>query len=111
MGRSNTLQKRSHKRIPSSLVVKFFHNDSIHYGIIMNISERGMFINTGMRLPADSVVKLLILLKDRHLDVPVKVRWCEEIKGHYDHMGVEVVAPSRDYLLMVESMKNSGLPG
>ena len=111
MGKSNTLQKRSHERIPSSLVVKFFHNDSIHYGIVMNISERGMFINTGKRLPADSVIKLLILLKDKHLDVPVKVRWGEDIKGFYDHMGVEVVAPSREYLQLVKSIKNSGSAG
>ncbi len=107
MGSIKLIQKRAYKRIPTSLVVKFLHCDSTCYGIVMNISEKGMCINTGICPPFDSKFKLFILLKYDHLEVPVKVRWATKTNHFYDSMGVEILNPSKEYLQIVNHVKNS----
>lgn len=93
------------------MIVKFTHRDSTHYGIVSNISEKGMFINSGISLPFDTRVKLSFLLKKGELDVPVIVRWSENLNGFYDSMGVELVKPSRRYLQLVNKIKEVKLTG
>lgn len=109
MARSNVFKKRSNERLPSSLIVKFSHRDSTHYGIVSNISEKGMFINSGVILPLDTRLKLSFLLKKGELDVPVIVRWSQNLDGFYDSMGVELVKPSKRYLQLVDKVKEARL--
>ena len=82
-GKVKSIQKRSHERIPSCIVVKFSHSDSICYGIVKNISEKGMYINTGLCLPSDAKVTLRIPLKNIQLEVPVVVRWTNKTYEFY----------------------------
>jgi hypothetical protein len=101
------VQRRAHERIPASLVVKFSHCDSTCYGIVTNISEKGMCINSGVCLPYDSKIKLHIPLKNQHLALPVKVRWVAKTNEFYDTMGVELLNPTKKYLQIVSSIKGS----
>ncbi len=101
------IQRRLYERIPASLLVKFLYFNSTCYGIVKNISEKGMCIHTGICLPFDSKVKLIIPLKDDHLEIPVKVRWVSKTNDFYDTMGVELLNPSKKYLRIVNSIKNS----
>lgn len=100
------MQKRTYERIPASLVAKFFLCNTLYYGIVTNISENGMCINTGTCFPCGSKVKLRIPLKEEVLEVPVKVsRVVKETNSLYDVMGVEVLNPSERYLQIVDNLK------
>ncbi len=100
-------QKRCSLRIPASLVVKFVHRGSICYGLITDISENGMRINSGVCLPSNSSLKLLLPLKEEVLELPVKVRRLVQTEAFYDIMGVEVLKPPPKYLQIVESFKTA----
>ena len=103
----NRNQKRCAARIPASLVVKFLHRGSICYGLITDLSENGMRINSGVCLPSNSSLKLLLPLKEEVLELPVKVRRLVETDAFYDIMGVEVLKPPQKYLQIVESFKSA----
>lgn len=105
MTKLKTIQKRAHERIPACLVVKYSDGNSTCYGIVKNISEKGMCINSGACLPSDASVKLLIPLKNEHLEIPVIVRWVSKTDEFYDAMGVELLKPSRKYLKIVDSFR------
>ena len=101
------MNKRASERIPSSLVVNFFQDDSVCYGIATNISEKGMCIKSGNSFPRESLIKIQIPLKEGHLEVPVKVTRVEKAEGFYDTMGVELLKPSKQYLQILASFKTS----
>ena len=100
-------QKRNATRIPASLVVKFVHHGSICYGLITDLSENGMRINSGVCLPSNTSIKLLLPLKEEVLELPVKVRRLVETDAFYDIMGVEVLKPSEKYIQIVDSFKSA----
>jgi hypothetical protein len=100
------MRKRSCERIPSSLLVKFSHCDSISYGIVTNVSERGMCIKSGVCLPRNSSAELLIPLKDEHLAVDVEVKWVKETDEFYDSMGVELSEPPERFIQILENIKS-----
>jgi hypothetical protein len=100
-------QKRNAIRIPASLVVKFLHHGSICYGLITDLSENGMRINSGVCLPSNSSLKLLLPLKEEVLELPVKVRRLVETDAFYDIMGVEVLKPPQKYIQIVDSFKSA----
>lgn len=101
------MRERSFERIPSSLLVKFDHCDSINYGIVTNISERGMCIKSGVCLPCDSSALLLLPLKDEHLALDAYVRWVREADEFYDSMGVELSRTPEKYLQIVEHLRSA----
>ena len=104
---NNRNQKRCAARIPASLVVKFLHRGSICYGLITDLSENGMRINSGVCLPSNSSLQLLLPLKEEVLELPVKVRRLVETDAFYDIMGVEVLKPPQKYIQIVESFKSA----
>ncbi len=107
MAKSKDNQKRAEERVPSSLVVKFFHRGSICYGLVTDLSHRGMCINSGVCLPSNSSIKLLLPLKEDVLELPVKVRRVVRTDAFYDTMGVEVLNPPDKYLQIVDSFKDA----
>jgi len=100
------MRKRSDERIESSLLVKFNHGDAVSYGIVTNVSERGMCIKSGVCLQPDSAALLLIPLKDEHLAVDAEVRWIKETEEFYDSMGVELLEPPERYLQIVANIRS-----
>lgn len=100
------MRNRSCERISSSLLVKFSHCDSLSYGIVTNMSERGMCIRSGVCLPCDSSAQLLIPLKNEHLAVDAEVKWVKETDEFYDSMGVELSQPPERYLQILENIKS-----
>ena len=100
------MHKRSSERVPSSLLVKFVHSDSMCYGIITNVSEKGMCIKSGVCLPCNSTANLLIPMKDEHLEVAAEVKWVKETNDFYDAMGVELSSPPDRYFQVLENIKS-----
>ncbi len=77
------------------------------YGIVTNVSEKGMCIKSGICLPCNTTAKLLIPLKDEHLEVSVEVKWVNETDDFYDAMGVELSSPPDRYLHILENIKSA----
>ncbi len=98
------MNKRDCERIPSSLVVKFLQNESVCYGIVTNLSEKGMCIKSGICFPLDSKIKLQIPLKKGHLNIPVRVMRIDKTDDFYDTMGVELIKTTKKYLNIVQSI-------
>lgn len=107
MTRHKSFKKRASERVPSSLLVKFPHDGTVSYGIVINISKSGMCIKSGMSLPVKSKVKLIIPLKNENLNMNAEIKWSENTNKFYDAMGVELSKPSKKYLRIVEGIMNS----
>lgn len=105
--RSRSFIKRASERVPSSLLVKFPHDGSISYGIVTNISKKGMCIRSGTSLPVNAKVKLIIPLKNDNLSISAEIIWSENTNEFYDAMGVEISKPSGKYLRIVDSFMTS----
>ena len=101
------MQKRAYDRIPSSLLVKYVQDDSVCYGIAINISEKGMLIQSGNCIPCDSRIKLQIPLKKGQLEIAAKVMHVKQTNEFYDTMGVELLKPSKKYLKILNSFKTA----
>lgn len=69
------MEKRKRKRKPASIKVRLFWGNNIYPGTVTSISEKGMFISTKMSPPSDSVLEAVLHIKDKHLKVPVHVRY------------------------------------
>jgi hypothetical protein len=54
--------RRSHERIPARIQTRFFCGSRIYAGDITDISEKGMFVRTEMRLPVNSRIDIMILV-------------------------------------------------
>ncbi len=101
------MEKRVCERIPVNIEAGFSYNDSFYYGIVTNISEKGMCINTRMRLFFNSSVELLIISKEEGLNVPAKVSCIVMMTDSFsDAMGVEVLNPAKKYLEFVDSLRH-----
>jgi hypothetical protein len=101
-----TKNNREFKRIPSYFKVRFscFHTD--YTGTVTNVSENGMFIETGkMSFPFDSTLEVLIHLKYKIFKVPVEVSRMTKSKDHYDGLGVKLLDTPQDYLDLVHTYK------
>ena len=101
-----TENQREFERVPSNFKVMFscFHTD--YKGTVTNISENGMFIETGkMSFPFDSSLEILIHLKHKIFKVPVEVCRMAKSKDHYDGLGVKLLETPGDYLDLVHTYK------
>ncbi|MEW6599931.1 MAG: PilZ domain-containing protein [Nitrospirota bacterium] len=96
--------KRACKREPSGLVVKFSFDGAACRGIIKNVSERGMCIETGSCPPCESTVKLKIESGKDHIEIPVKVRRKEKADRFYDIMGVEFLKPNKKIMQLLSNV-------
>lgn len=99
------VNKRACQREPSGLVVKFSIDGNMCQGIIKNVSERGMCIETGSCPPCESTVTLRIHSGKNHLEIPVKVRRKEKADRFYDIMGVEFIRPTKKIMEFINSFK------
>lgn len=100
-------QRRIHDRIISSLYIKFSHADEEFSGIVRNISEKGMCINSGICFPVDTLIEIHVPLKKTDINLPVVVKWARQTDGFYDIMGVELMSLSGKYLRMLNNLRSS----
>jgi len=55
------MQRRTFKRIPVDLKIRYFCGDTACNGIVTDLSENGMFIDTTLDFPFDSNFELYCL--------------------------------------------------
>ncbi len=100
-----SIKKRAFERIEKSIFVKFFSGKSEHTGIIMNLSERGMFISTKRTFPLKEEVDILIPLKKEILEVHGKIKSFGKAGKLYNGIGIELFNPGQNYLNLISSLR------
>ncbi|MCK5138510.1 MAG: PilZ domain-containing protein [Thermodesulfovibrionia bacterium] len=100
------MEKRTCKRIDTSLEAKFFHGNCLYRGTITNLSEKGICINTVACFPYGANIKLLIPVKEDILEIPVHVKRVAKRDGFYDTMGLELLDQSQNYLEFLNGLSS-----
>jgi len=100
------MQRRAFERIPVYIEVKLFCGFMFFSGVITNLSENGMLINTRICLPFESRFEVLIPIKEEVLKVHCKVTRIVNTGDLYDAMGVELLNPPKKYFEFVYSLKS-----
>ena len=85
------MERRGRKRFPSNLAVQFFYDRAIHYGIVTDISEKGMCIKVGVSLPYKAGDRLIIYSNIEYLKIQYEILWLKKSCNMSDAMGVEVL--------------------
>ena len=101
------MNKRAFERVAASLAVKFPHDGSFSYGIVTDISEKGMCIRSGKCASCDTEMKVIFPMASSNLEVLVKVMRIEKTDDFYISMGVEVIRPSKKYRNMVKRVSTA----
>ena len=101
------MEKRAVQRIPKCICIKFFSGTSLHSGIIMNLSEKGIFINTKMSFPLKSKLEILLPLKEDILKVHGMIKNIRKTGKIYNGIGVELLTPNKNYLKLISNLKTS----
>ncbi len=100
------IERRTQKRIYTSIHARFFYSNLFYSGNVINISERGMFISTKRFIPSDSMFVVLIRGEDALYKVVARVKRIARDTGGNDGIGVELMSPSAGYLSFVNRLKN-----
>ena len=99
------MQRRAYNRVRTQLEAKFYCDDKVNFGVITNVSENGLFINTKIDFPVNISFDLLIPLDDALLSIPVKISRLARSKGECSGIGVEVIDPPQNYLVYVGQLR------
>ncbi|MBI4698593.1 MAG: PilZ domain-containing protein [Nitrospirae bacterium] len=97
--------KRAVDRIQKNMFIKFFSGNSTHSGIILNLSEKGMFISTKVALPMEPRVEILIPLKEEILKVNGTIKNIVKAGKIYNGIGVELSNPANSYLQFINHLR------
>lgn len=107
------IEKRAYERKTVNIRASIVYNDEMYPGTVMNLSEQGAYIETGLGLPYKLKYKIFFHVKPKFIvfinvnSVSIKVlvktkRWLK-IDRSYNGMGVEVLNASQDYYKLIHS--------
>jgi hypothetical protein len=99
------MERRAFERIPASIDARYFYGNMFYTGTVVNLSEKGLFINTKRCLPSNSIIMLIIRLNNKLLKIPAKVKRYVRTNSCYDGMGVELINRTVDYSAFVDGLK------
>ncbi len=106
------MKKRANERISVNVQVSFFCDNEEYTGMIKNLSNNGIYIETEICPTLKSILRTFISAKFNIvipsrtgvLEVPVKVRRVAETNGYDMGLGVELLNPQENYLAFVSSL-------
>ncbi len=101
------MEKRTFKRIPIHLYIRFVCGDACQNGLVTNISENGMHFISGADLPSGLYIDISIPLKEESLKIPVRIIRSEKTGCLYDGFSAEISSPIQDYEEFVQSLQAS----
>ncbi len=107
------MQRRAFERLSANIQARLLWGSAIYPGVVRDLSEDGMFINTKMSLPVDSMFQVAIFANGNVLTIPVNVR--RSVKTHdfnnwkngKNGIGVKLLNLPSNYLEYVNSLKSS----
>jgi hypothetical protein len=105
-------ERRAFDRVPTQMEARFLCGNRYYAGKITDVSEKGMFINTDIRLPENSSFDIIMLINNEVTKVPVTVRRTVESTYRSDNfssggMGVELMKSPTQYLSYVSGLKSA----
>ena len=103
------MRKRSFERVQSDVKINFSFSKAIYQGVITNLSENGMCINSENCLPHKSKFEILFPHDEEVLKLPAKVKRSFRISSLYEAMGVALLNPPIKYLEFVHRFKLKSL--
>jgi hypothetical protein len=99
------MEKRSFERIPADIKVRFHCNSMEFSGTIMNLAEKGMFINIEESwFPFDFQFDIPVALEEEILNVPVNLNRIV-LSPDSNDIGVELISSPEKYLEFVSNLK------
>ena len=109
------IEKRAFKRTPVNIRANIAYDNDMYSGTVMNVSEGGVYIETGLYIPFKLKYKLHFNFKPKFIifidtiGSSVKVqakasRWFK-IDRNYHGIGVEVLNPSQQFFNLVRRHK------
>ncbi len=102
------MEKRTYKRIPIHLMVTVFNGGFIHEGLMINISEGGIYFISRATLSSGLNIQIAIPFRQDFLKVPLKIKRIERTYNEYDGFAAELLKSSQDYIKFVRN-RNSQL--
>lgn len=99
------MEKRAYERIATHFFVRFFNVDSLHNGLVTNLSENSIYFISEANLSSEFIIELSIPLKEDDLKVPVKINRIAKTGNLYDGFGAELLSQSQDYIEFVHGLK------
>jgi len=103
------VKKRAFERVQSDVKINFSFSKATYTGVITNLSENGMRINSANCLPHTSEFEILFPHDEEVLKLPARVKRLFKISSLYETMGVELLNPSIKYLEFVHRFKLKSL--
>lgn len=98
-------ERRSFHRISANIDARFFYGNIFYSGVVINLSERGMFLATKRCLPNDSMFVVIIRENQDLLKVIAKVRRVSVEQNSCHGMGIELLSPSDGYLNFINRLR------
>jgi len=99
------MKKRAFERVTSSHRLSFSYNNALYSGIVTNLSENGMRIDSKNCPPFKSKFDVLFPLEEDVLTLQAQVKRLVKRQDVTDAMGVEILNPSMKYLQFVRDLK------
>ena len=100
-------ERRAFRRVPVNIDARFTYSNMFYAGMIANLSETGMFINTRQSLPIGTHIVVMIRDGSELTKVFVEIQRVENSHKYSDGIGVKLVSPSKDYLGLVKDLKTT----
>ena len=104
-------ERRAFERFPANLDARLLYGNLIYAGMVTNLSKNGMFVSTRVKFPVNSEFMMVVLLNNRTIKIPVKVRRrVKKENGYYSKMdngiGVELLDTPQNFLDYVITRKS-----
>jgi len=100
------IEKRAYRRIKTNIEARFFYGNIFYSGKILDLSEKGMYINTKRCLPHDSMFVVILNEGEELLKVIAKVKRISVGDEGCRGMGVELLSPSVGYLEFINKLRS-----
>ncbi len=102
--------RRAYERFPAKINARLFFGNLIYTGKITDLSQSGMFVSTRVGFPVNSEFLMVVLVDDRTIKIPVKVR--RKVKNENGNssanngIGVELVESPQQYMDFIDNYKS-----
>lgn len=101
------VDRRACERYPANLKARLFYGNLIYAGMVTDLSLKGMFVSTKVGFPVNSEFMMVLMLNDRTMKFPVKVRRRIHKEDHYSTkrsgIGVELLDAPKNYAEYIRS--------
>jgi hypothetical protein len=100
------MEQRTYYRIQTGESVRIYYRNKIYPGTTLNLSQKGMFINTKRWFSSNSLCLIDIKIGDELLKFLSRVKQFTKINSDSYGVGVEILNPPQNYLEYVNSLKS-----